>query len=113
MRYSGLTGWLGFTTGPIINMYAQIPGGMGNRDHGTGRYRRSSSSPCPPSPWFTKKDFSFLTNFIMVGILVAFVASLANIFFQIPALSLAVSAAFMMLSSLLIMWADQRHHSRR
>ena len=24
----GLTGWLGFTTGPIINMYAQINGGM-------------------------------------------------------------------------------------
>ena len=41
---------------------------------------------------------------IMIGILVAFVASLANIFLEIPALNLAVSAAFVMLSSLLIMW---------
>ncbi len=99
----GLTGWLGFTTGPIINMYAQIPGGMEivtTALAGTAGIFVAMSAIA----LVTRKDFSFLTNFIMIGILVAFGASIANIFFAIPALSLAVSAAFVLLSSLLIMW---------
>ncbi|GGJ95127.1 BAX inhibitor protein [Alloalcanivorax dieselolei] len=99
----GLTGWLGFTTGPIINMYAQIPGGMEIVSlalGGTATIFVAMSAIA----LVTRKDFSFLTNFIMVGILVAFVASLAAFFFNIPALALAVSAAFVLLSSLLIMW---------
>jgi modulator of FtsH protease len=43
-------------------------------------------------------------GFLMVGILVAFVAGLAAIFFEIPALSLAVSAAFVLLMSGLILY---------
>ncbi|MED5238353.1 MAG: Bax inhibitor-1/YccA family protein [Pseudomonadota bacterium] len=99
----GLTGWLGFTTGPIINMYAQVPGGMEivtTALGGTAFIFVAMSAIA----LVTRKDFSFMTNFIMIGILVAFVASLANIFLEIPALNLAVSAAFVMLSSLLIMW---------
>ena len=47
----------------------------------------------------TRKNFSFMSGFLMVGILVAFLAGLAAIFFQIPALSLTVSAAFVLLMS--------------
>ena len=43
-------------------------------------------------------------GFLTVGVLVAFVASLAAIFFQIPALSLTVSAAFVLLMSGMILW---------
>ena len=43
-------------------------------------------------------------GFLMVGVLVAFLAGLAAVFFQIPALSLAVSAAFVLISSGLILW---------
>lgn len=52
----------------------------------------------------TKKDFSFMGGFLMVGILVAFLAGLGAIFFEIPALSLTVSAAFVMLMSGLILY---------
>ena len=52
----------------------------------------------------TKKDFSFIGGFLTVGILLAFVAGLAALFFEIPALSLAVSAAFVLLMSGLILY---------
>jgi len=52
----------------------------------------------------TKKDFSFMGGFLMVGILLAFLAGLAAIFFEIPALSLTVSAAFVLLMSGLILY---------
>jgi modulator of FtsH protease len=43
-------------------------------------------------------------GFLMVGILLAFLAGLAAIFFEIPALSLTVSAAFVLLMSGLILY---------
>jgi modulator of FtsH protease len=52
----------------------------------------------------TKKNLSFMTGFLMTGLLVAFVAAIANFFLQIPALSLTVSAVFALLSSAMIMW---------
>jgi modulator of FtsH protease len=52
----------------------------------------------------TKKDFSFLGGFVVVGVLVAFLAGLGAAIFSIPALSLAVSAAFVLLMSALILW---------
>jgi modulator of FtsH protease len=52
----------------------------------------------------TRKDFSFMGGFLMVGIIVAFLAGLAAIFFELPALSLTVSAAFVLLMSGLILY---------
>lgn len=52
----------------------------------------------------SKKDFSFMSGFLMVGILLAFLAGLAAIFFEISALSLTVSAAFVLLMSGLILY---------
>ena len=52
----------------------------------------------------TRKDFSFMGGFLMVGILLAFLAGLAAIFFEIPALSLTVSATFVLLMSGLILY---------
>jgi modulator of FtsH protease len=52
----------------------------------------------------TRKDFSFMGGFLMVGILLAFLAGPAAIFFEIPALSLTVSAAFVLLMSGLILY---------
>ncbi|MFP1684443.1 Bax inhibitor-1/YccA family protein [Alloalcanivorax sp. C16-1] len=98
-----LTSWLGFTTGPLINMYAQMQGGMEIVSlalGGTATIFVAMSAIA----LVTRKDFSFMTNFIMVGVLVAFLAGLAAMFFNIPALALAVSAAFVLLSSLLILW---------
>jgi modulator of FtsH protease len=52
----------------------------------------------------TRKDFSFIGGFLMVGILVAFLAGIASIFLSMPGLSLAVSAMFVLLMSGLILY---------
>ena len=52
----------------------------------------------------TKKDFSFMGKFLMVGLVLLIVASLANIFFQIPALSLTISAVAVLIFSAYILY---------
>ena len=98
-----LTGFMGFTLGPMINAYLHLPNGaeivtmaMG----GTGAIFLSLSAYALT----TRKDFSFMGSFLMVGIIVAFLAGLAAFFFSMPALSLAVSAMFVLLMSGLILY---------
>ncbi|MGB5439316.1 MAG: Bax inhibitor-1/YccA family protein [Gammaproteobacteria bacterium] len=98
-----LTGFMGVTLGPIISMYLSIPNGnsivmtaMG----GTGVIFLGLSGYVLT----TRKDFSFLGGFLMVGILVAFLAGLAAYFLSMPGLSLAVSAMFILLMSGLILY---------
>lgn len=97
-----LTGWLGFTTGPIVGYYIAAGGGsmVSLALGGTAAIFFSLSAFAIT----TKKDFSFMSKFILVGVIVAFIAAIANIFLNIPALGLAVSAAFMVLSSAIILW---------
>jgi modulator of FtsH protease len=47
----------------------------------------------------SKRDFSFMGKFLFVGLILLIVASLANIFFQVPALSLALSGIAVLLFS--------------
>ena len=98
-----LTGFMGLTLGPIISAYLHLPNGgqivmtaMG----GTGVIFLGLSGYALT----TRKDFSFIGGFLMVGILVAFLASLASLFFTMPGLSLAVSAMFIVLMSGLILY---------
>ncbi len=98
-----LTGFMGYTLGPVITHYLGLPNGgeivmqaMG----GTAAIFIGLSAYAVT----TKKDFSFMGGFLMVGILLAFLAGLAAIFFEIPALSLTVSAAFVLLMSGLILY---------
>jgi modulator of FtsH protease len=98
-----LTGFMGYTLGPIVSHYLSLPNGaqtvmtaMG----GTAAIFLGLSAYAVT----TRKDFSFMGGFLMVGILVAFLAGLGAIFFSIPALSLTVSAAFVMLMSGLILY---------
>ena len=98
-----LTGFMGFTLGPIISAYLSMPNGSSivmQAMAGTAAIFLGLSAYAVT----TKKDFSFMGGFLMVGILVAFLAGLGAIFFQIPALSLTVSAAFVMLMSGLILY---------
>jgi modulator of FtsH protease len=92
----GLTGFMGLTLGPIVGQYLHLPNGthivmtaMG----GTGAIFLGLSAYALTS----RKDFSFLGGFLMSGILVAFLAGLAAIFFHMPALSLGVAAMFTLL----------------
>jgi modulator of FtsH protease len=56
----------------------------------------------------TKKDFSFMGKFLMIGLVVIVLAALANIFFQIPALSLTISAVAVMIFSGFILYDVSR-----
>jgi modulator of FtsH protease len=52
----------------------------------------------------SRRDFSFMGSFLMIGILVAFLAGLAAVFFDLSGLSLAVSAMFVLLMAGLILY---------
>ena len=52
----------------------------------------------------TKRDFSFLGKFLMVGVIVAMIAIVANLFLQMPALSLTISAVVVLLSTMIILY---------
>jgi modulator of FtsH protease len=56
----------------------------------------------------TKKDFSFLGGFLLVGLLVVIVAAIANLFFAVPAVSLALSAAVVLIMSGFILYDTSR-----
>ncbi len=98
-----LTGFMGYTLGPILNAYLALANGgqlvmtaMG----ATGAIFLGLSGYALVS----RRDFSFMGSFLMVGILLGFLAGLGAILFEIPALSLAVSAMFVLLMSGLILY---------
>ncbi len=101
------TGLMGASLGPMLNHYAAMPGGASlimQALGGTALIFFALSGYALTS----KKDFSFMGGFLMVGLIVAIIASIANIFFAIPALSLAVSAAIIMIMSGLILFDTSR-----
>ncbi len=98
-----LTGFMGLTLGPILSFYLHAftnghelvimaLGGTGAIFLGLSAYALTS-----------RKDFSYLGGFLMVGVLVAFLAGIGAMVFAIPALSLAVSAMFILLMSGMIL----------
>ena len=99
----GLTGFMGLTLGPIINAYLGMPNGseiVMQALGGTGVIFFALSAYAVKS----EKDFSFMGGFLFVGILVAFLAGLGAFFFEMPGLSLAVSAMFVLLMAGLILF---------
>ena len=99
-----LTGFMGLTLGPIISNYLTAfqnghqlvmlaLGGTGIIFLGLAGYAMT-----------TRKDFSFMAGFLMVGVLVAFLGSLAAVIFSVPALALAVSVMFVLLMSGMILY---------
>ena len=101
------TGLIGGSLGPMLNYYMatanggalimQALGGTALVFFGLSGYALT-----------TKKDFSFMGGFLMVGLLVAIVAMIANIFLQIPAMSLAISAGIVLIMSGLILFDTSR-----
>lgn len=98
-----LTGFMGYTLGPIISRYLGLPNGgeIVMQAMGATAVIFTGLSAYALT---TRKDFSFMGGFLSVGILVAFLTGLAAVFFEIPALSLTVSAAFVLLMSGLILY---------
>jgi modulator of FtsH protease len=99
-----LTGFLGLTLGPILNAYLNfLPNGgeVVMMALGTTAITFVGLSAYAIS---SKRDFSFMGGFLTVGIIAAFVLGLVAYFFNMPALSLAVSGLFVLLMSGLILF---------
>ena len=102
-----LTGFMGYTLGPILSNYLSLPNGtqlVGTALGTTGlaffalsAYARSTNAP----------NMLNMGSFLGIGVLVAFALGLAAIFFNLPMLSLAVSGMFVLLSCALIMFQTQ------
>ena len=98
-----LTGFMGITLGPIISHYLSLPNGgqvVMSAMGATGALFLSLSAYALT----TRKDFSFMGGFLFVGVMVAFLAGLGAIFFEMPMLALAVSGMFVLLASGLILY---------
>lgn len=92
------TGLLGFGLGPILSFYLSLSNGpeiVGTALGGTGVIFLALSGYALT----TRKDFSFLGGFLIVGFLVVLMAAIANIWLAIPALSLAISSAVILIMS--------------
>lgn len=102
-----ITGLLGFGLGPMLNHYLAMSNGaqlIATAAGGTGVIFLALSGYALT----TRKDFSFMGGFLMTGLIVVLVAMIANIFLAIPALSLAMSAAIVMLMSGFILYDTSR-----
>ena len=90
------TGLLGYGLGPTLSYYLAInPSIVMVAMGGTGAIFLALSGYALT----TRKDFSFMAGFLMVGMFVILGAMLLNIFMNIPALALAVSAAVILIMS--------------
>jgi modulator of FtsH protease len=102
-----ITGLLGFGLGAVLSQYLALPKGpqvIATAFAGTGIIFLGLSGYALTS----KRDFSFMGGFLFAGMMVVVIAMLANIFLQMPALSLAVSAGIILLMSGFILFDTNR-----
>jgi len=99
-----LTGFMGLTLGPIISMYLTA---FSNGAELVAMAMTGTAvifATLSVYALVSQKDFSFMGGFLAAGIMVMFLMGLAAYFFSMPALSLAVSAGFILLMSGLILY---------
>ncbi|MHB8920984.1 MAG: Bax inhibitor-1/YccA family protein [Halothiobacillus sp.] len=102
-----ITGLMGLGLGPTINYYLHMAGGdqiVMTALGGTGAIFFALSAYALT----TRRDFSFMGGFLMVGLIVVLLAMLGNLFFHLPALSMALSAAVILLMSGFILFDTSR-----
>jgi modulator of FtsH protease len=97
------TGFLGYSLGPILNMYLGLANG--------GAVVTSALSTTAMAfvglsafAVVTKKDFSFLSGFLVVGFFVLMGAVLLSLFFDLSAFHTAISAGFVLFAIAAILW---------
>lgn len=97
----------GWWLGPLLQYALQFSNGarlVGLAAAGTGIIFFTLASVVT----VTRKDFGFLSNFLMTGLVLIILASLANLFFAIPAISLAIAATAVLLFSGFILFDVSR-----
>ncbi|WP_122562484.1 Bax inhibitor-1/YccA family protein [Pseudomonas viridiflava] len=98
-----LTGFMGFLLGPILNRYLGMAGGA---EEVSSAFAMTALVFGGLSAYvlITRQDMSFLGGFITAGFFVLLGAVLASMFFQISGLQLAISAGFVLFSSVCILF---------
>ncbi|OZB73053.1 MAG: BAX inhibitor protein [Halothiobacillus sp. 14-55-98] len=102
-----ITGLMGLGLGPTINYYLHLEGGdqiVMTALGGTGAIFLALSAYA----LISRRDFSFMGGFLMVGMIVVLLAMLGNLFFDLPALSMALSGAVILLMSGFILYDTSR-----
>ena len=101
------TGFMGYVLGPILNLYLGLPNGPQTVMLAFGA---TATIFVGLSVYAirSRKDFSFMHGFLFTGLIVVLLAIVANIFLQLPVLSLAISAVAVMLMSGLILFDTSR-----
>ena len=102
-----LTGFLGYTLGPVLARQLALPGGAQVITLALGA---TGATFLALSAWVltTRRDFSFMGGFLFAGMVIALLAGLGAIFLQMPALALVVSAMVALLSAGLILFETSR-----
>jgi modulator of FtsH protease len=103
----GFTLVAGFFLGPILQVALHLKNGaqlVGMAAGGTGIIFFSLATIAT----VTKKDFSFMGKFLFIGLILLIVASLANLFFQVPAMSLTISVIAVLIFSAYILYDVSR-----
>ncbi|MEN9689477.1 MAG: hypothetical protein RI998_1474 [Pseudomonadota bacterium] len=98
-----LTGFMGYSLGPILSHYLAVPGGAQTISLALGSTGVTFLA-LSAYVLITRKDFSFMGGFLFMGMVVALIAGLAAMFLDIPALGLAVSGMVALLSAGLILF---------
>ena len=97
-----MTGLLGWWLGPILTVAMSLKNGpvlVGYAAAGTGLVMAVMATIATT----TKRDFSFMGKFLLVGMIVVLIAAVANMFLQLPALALAVSSLAIVVFSLFLL----------
>lgn len=97
------TGFMGFTLGPMLSLYLSLPNGAQLVMTALGM-TGATFIGLSAVALITRKDFSFLGNFMIAGAIVLVLAMVAAMIFNITALALAVSAGFVLFSSAAILY---------
>ena len=101
------TGFMGFSLGPVLNLFMHSAGGasvvtMALSTTGVAFLGLSAVAI------FTRRDLSFLSSFITVGVIVLLAGMIISLFTQVSGLSMALSGGFVLLSSAVILLRTQQ-----
>lgn len=102
-----LTGFMGYTLGPLLSRTLELPGGAGTI---VAALAATGATFVALSAYVltTRRDFSFMGGFLFAGMMVTLLAGLGAVFFELPALGLAVSAMVALLSAGMILFETSR-----
>ena len=102
-----LTGFMGYTLGPLLTHSLALPGGAQTVTLALGA-TGATFLALSSYVLMTRRDFSFVGGFLFVGLAIALIAGIAAMVFEMPALGLAVSAMVALLSAGLILFETSR-----